>query len=65
MEEVPIPISLPQLCEVPAEAVVAACHIQGNSLTASAICHIVPNLLGKQKLKLEDVQSVGKPGASY
>lgn len=51
MEEVPLPISLPQDRLAPAKAVVAACHIPGSSLTASAICHIVPHLLGRQKAK--------------
>lgn len=65
MEEVPLPILLPQVRLAPAKAVVAACHIPGSSLTASAICHIAPHLLGRQKLKLEEAQLDGRPGGFY
>lgn len=61
MEAGPLPISLPQVRLAPAEAAVAACHIPGSSLTASAICHIEPCLPGRQRLKLEEALLDGRP----
>lgn len=65
MEAVPLPISLPQVRLAPAEAAVAACHIPGSSLTASAICHIEPCLPGRQRLKLEEALLDGRPVGSH